>query len=130
MSYEEFIQQNCVSVPIIDTTVITKVDHQIFNLRVRAYQSKYEEGKFLHYYVGCNVPYHKEMWQYHPLKFVEFSDQTEISEIWEIVADNEFVRTILKFLTMSDLELQTKCGRVNQIEYRATLIQTLQNLWD
>ena len=132
MSYDSTIQQKCLPDPVVDTTVTTSTGfgEESCNLRVRAYQSNYEGGKFLYCYIGTDVPYLPRTHRNHPLKHLDLDDTKEISEKWEIVADNDLVRMIIKYLSMSDQELKEKCGRVHQMEYRATLIQTLQNLWD
>lgn len=126
MSYYPALHENCIFNPIINQSVRISDN---FLLSIRADLSNYENGKFLYWYVWCNFPYTKGSNIEHPFKYADFEGQTE-NEIWGIVADNDLIRTILRYLSMPKEELQEKCGRVDQLEYRATLIKTLQNLWD
>lgn len=122
-SFEEIVKQKCRPGAILNTSVIT---NKIYTLKIQAYQSNYENGKFLYWYVECDIPCTEINSHNHPLKYIG----NNLDKTWGIIADNDLVRLILQYLTLSDKELNKKCGHVDQMEYRASLIRALDQLWD
>jgi hypothetical protein len=52
------------------------------------------------------------------------------SEHIEIIADNEYSRMLLKWISMEDKELEGKTGSAATSCYRSALIGQLLGLWD
>jgi hypothetical protein len=132
-SYDKSIKESCISVPIVDTTIITGNNPQ-FKVIVRAYQSNYgETNKYIYWYVGCEQPWNDIL---HPFRHIDIDDddgninQRPPAYIWQVLADNELVRLTLKYLVMSDEDLSKVCGHTHVVEYRSQLIRFLNGLWD
>lgn len=127
-SYDDSIKESCFPDPILEKVLAVEAD-QTISMTVRAYQSNY--GKFIYWYVGCDVPYLQKPFEFHPFRFVELDHgETQIQELWGVVADNDLTRLILTYLTMSDDQLKAQSGNTNPCEYRAMLINMLELLWD
>ena len=58
------------------------------------------------------------------------SEQQSPIRLYGRVADNGVVRSMLKLLCMSDVELEHHCGLTHPLEYRSILVKNLDNLWD
>ena len=121
--YDATISRVCAPKPIHNITLTTG-NSPVYTLTVKAYPATYESGnKFIYWYVRCDDPRSSFI---HPFRHLE----PELTETWEVVADNEVTRSILKYLCLPDTELSKLSGTSHVIEYRATLIKLINDLWD
>lgn len=119
-TYEETCDDKCEYELIVDTVIVT-YDSPPFTLYIKAYRVKHES--LIYWYVGCDILQAMLALNikpsYKPRNF-----------FCGIVVDNDLTRMILKYLCMSDDELSKYSGRNQPIEYRSSLIKTLNDLCD
>ena len=121
-NYDSSVARVCAD-PLHNVTLTTG-DSPIYTLTIKAYLATYESGnKFIYWYVRCEDP---RIFFTHPFRYLE----PELTEIWEVVADNEVTRSIVKYLCLPDDELSELCGNSHVVEYRATLIKLINDLLD
>lgn len=75
----------------------------------------------------CNPPYNGH--SYHPFSRLKDLYQGQIFH-GEIVADNEITRSLVKYLCMSDEEIEDKTGFCDTICYRRRIIRSIHDFWD
>lgn len=117
--------------PVINKTIVTGDDNDMFTLTIKAYITDYGDDyyNYIYWYVSCDKPYNNKPFTVHPFRFVN-DDVNEDNCIWEIVVDNEIMRKTIEALSMSDEDLEDICGGKHPIEYRARLIKILSDMWD
>lgn len=88
-------------------------------------------GKFIVWYAKTNKPYDGG-WSIHPFKRLhDIDDISDGTEKGDHVYDNAVTRTLIAHIAMSDDELATHTNELNNLmEYRASLLQALNSLWD
>ena len=60
----------------------------------------------------------------------EVDDMEPVDSFDEIIADNSLTQELLKYIQMSDDELQPRTGHSTVDDYRAILISMVAKLWD
>ena len=115
---------------IIDKTItLDNQQGQMINMRVTLDKANY--GNFLYWNVVCDAPC-TGPFHVHPLRNVcEKDDYGSLTQIGEVIADNEMIRKMFEFLTMDDdklLELIGTCFCT--VGYRARIIHAISLFWD
>lgn len=107
--FEENIKKNCV----FNNPIILKNDIILKNgytITVHCYNSAYDEQKFLYYYYK-----------------LKSNDNNDVTENWDIVANNQITLSILQHISMTDDELTVFD---DPIDYRKKLCSAIDSLWD
>lgn len=135
--FEETVKDNCEVEPIFNSIITTNTTPSL-TLTIKAFHSKHRD--LIYWYVGCDLDSALRAVGGRSFRDFEYDEESDSyneiekrhhdSYFWGRVADNELVRTMLKFLCMSDTELELHCGRNHPLEYRFALIKNLDNLWD
>lgn len=123
-SFDQRVSKCCHPEPVVSTTLSTGS----FMLTVKVYRATY--GNYLNYYIACDVPWKPKPFIEHPFRQLNCEVTDEITNVSEVVADNDFIRCLFQYLTMPDDELTPKIGHTSPVEYRACLIRSLQYFWD
>lgn len=133
--YQNNINQYCSVDPILDKVIKTG-DGPIFTVVIKLHQSIYtDKEKYLYWYFKCtknSVPLEDcDLCSvFHPFKYIEDGMTDQTVEFWNIIADNDLVRTVINYIAMSDEELSKLCGNIHVVEYRSQLIRFIYNIWD
>jgi hypothetical protein len=125
--YDESVREKCNNDAIIDK----KIKTYEYELTIKLYKANY--GEYLYWYVGCDKTKTNNIMEIHPFKLLDGDDcygDDNNMEIWEVVADNKFIRILFEFLSMEDDELSKYTGNNHVIEYRASLIKSATLFWD
>ena len=103
------------------------------NIKLDIMVSKANYGPYLYYRIKCDRPLKKSS-LLHPFNKIETDyikrlESSEI-EIGEVVADNEMIRKMFEFLSMSDEELEKHTGHKHTTCYRTSIIKSIIQFWD
>jgi len=94
-------------------------------LKMTVVANKMNYGKFIGYYIRCDVTYNYEKGiSCHPFRHIKAIDETG-----EYVSDNNCIRTLLNNL-VDEEALNTQWGSHHKTEVVANLILSLSYLWD
>ena len=99
-----------------------------YKLTIKLYKANY--GDYLYWSVECDIPYnnsteHKLSHPFRKLGNLQFADHVS-----GIVADNEMIRIMVKYLAMEDDELIKYTGNTSVVCYRCKIIASLAQFWD
>ena len=124
-SFCEIIKEMC-NENIVNTTIETRTEDKIIKMTVTLDHANY--GNYLYWRVVCDTPI-TALFD-HPLRKCDADDIVNGNEVGEVVADNELIRMMIKFLAMPDKELRKYSGNVAPIGYRACILASLTQFWD
>jgi len=102
-------------------------------LIVKLFELNYGEGKYLEWEISSDVGLDENFYCHPFIRFdftVEKDEKTGLYTAQNIVAKNEVILTLIKYISMPEDELQLVCGNTAVPDYKSQLIETLANLWD
>lgn len=130
-TWEDIIKKNC-STCVFSKEFDTSYDDD-FHLKVEAWKADYgtDDGRngYLYVRIVCNKPLELSLWKAHPFWRLG-KDYEGKTEYGEIIADNDYVRTLLHWICLPDEELEGKVGSCGGGTYRMKLIGQVHGLWD
>jgi hypothetical protein len=107
---------------------------EVFHLRIELWKANYgtEHGNgYLYCRIVCDKPLEKAKWRFHPFRCLkDRSLSGDKTEYGEVIADNDYARTLFDWICMEDSELEGFTGSNTPECYRARLIGQIHGLWD
>jgi hypothetical protein len=124
--WKEVIKEKC-SNQILDTSIVCKVIDGTTKLNIQVWEAN----------VGCLLYWNLETSMLcmdgddlHPFMHLHEEGSEPFNNTGEKVADNEYSRMLIKWISKTDEELKGHTGKKTPSRYRATLIEQLCALFD
>lgn len=126
-TFEETIKEFC-NENVLNRTIETSTDPTNLT-KMTVILDKANYGNYLYYRIICDR-HCIDAFDMHP--FVRLTDKCHknVTEIKEVVADNEMIRKMFEFFVMSDADLRKVSGNTGPLCYRASIIESIILFWD